>query len=419
MKNGFLIIFLFLGALQLKAQKAQPDWQVNPSDYSYSMTVTAVVNLNYEEERDTNILAAFVGNECRGVCKAEYRSEIDRYVFYLMIYSNSYDDTISFKVYDVSSDQVVDIPKTINFEINGIVGRLEAPYIISSPTLSSESKFITYSLENQVEESVIDTVNNQITCVIPWGNSFDSLMATYTTSFLARVFVNGVEQESGVTKNNFLSPVVYEIISADETDTSYYTVTVKWQNAVPTDIILSDTIIDASYHKGSFIGYFTTVDRDSSDIHSYELVSGEGDDDNHRFLIDGNKLYLNEDVYFDSLAYLKIRVKTDDHKGGVFEKQFRILIDYISENSNIRANHIISPNGDGIFDVWVIQNAVLYRKAHIYIFDKDGKIVFDRIGYDEPWDGTNNGKKLPAGAYYYLIKFSNGLTFKGVISLIY
>ena len=416
MKKIILILFMSFFVVTLKSQ---PDWNVNPSDYSYNMTITAVVNLNYQEEMDTNLLAAFVGNECRGVCQAEYKSEINRYVFYLMVYSNSVNDTIRFKVYDVSSDTVVDIPKTLQFEINGIVGSLDAPYIISSPTLSDESKILTYSLLEQAEDAVIDSVNKEIYCTIPWGHSFENLTAEFTTSYLARVYVNNLLQIPGETQNDFTNPVVYKIISADETDTSYYTVYVKWQDAVPTNIFLSDTIIDASYHKGSFIGYFTTEDEDTADIHSYSLVNGEGDFDNDYFLIEGNELYLNKDVYFESIDHFSIRVQSDDNRGGKVEKVFHIYVDYISANSKIRANHIISPNGDGIFDTWVIQNSVLFRNAKIYIFDKDGKIVFNSTGYDVPWDGTYNGEKLPAGAYYYLIEFPDDIKFKGVISLIY
>ncbi|GAB4279878.1 MAG: hypothetical protein Kow0068_03950 [Marinilabiliales bacterium] len=416
MKRTILVSLIFLSVISLKSQ---PNWTVNPSQYSYNMTVTAVVNLNYQEELDTNLLAAFVGNECRGVCQAVYKNEINRYVFYLMIYSNTINEIVSFKVYDVSSDQIVDIPKTVNFEINAIVGSLEAPYIISSPTLSSESKILTYALKEQVQDAIIDSVNNKIYCTIPWGDSFDSLTAIYTTSHLAKVFVNNTLQTSGVTVNDFSNPLVYKIISADETDTSYYNVFVNWQNFIPDNIYLSDTIIDASYHKGSFIGYFTTEDKDTADIHSYSLVNGDGDDDNNSFIIEGNELYLNSDVYFESIDYFSIRVQSDDNRGGQIEKVFRIYIDYISENSVIRANHIISPNNDGIFDTWTIQNSVLFRNAKIYIFDKDGKIVFNSIGYDVPWDGTCNGEKLPADAYFYLIEFSDNIKFKGVISLIY
>jgi len=34
--------------------------------------------------------------------------------------------------------------------------------------------------------------------------------------------------------------------------------------------------------------------------------------------------------------------------------------------------------------------------------------VFSSRGYAEPWDGSNHGKPLPAGTYYYVIKSSRG-----------
>ena len=417
MKKYYLLFGIIL--ISITSVMAQmPDWSVNPSDYSYNMTVTGVINLNYSEERDTNYVAAFVNDTCRGVAKAVYKPEIDRYVFYLMIYSNETSEDVSLKVYDVSSNKVVDIPKTLNFQINGIIGSLDAPYIISNPTLSSESKILEYSIEGEAKDAVIDTVTNNIYVEIPWGSSFDNLIADFTTSPYAKVFVNGERQESGVTSNDFTDTVIYQIIAADETDTSFYNVIVSWENAVPTDIYLSDTVIDASYHKGSFIGYFTTEDKDTTDIHSYTLVDGEGDDDNYRFLIDGNKLYLNEDVYFETIDNFSIRVKTDDGKGGTFEKSFTIWVDYLSENSNIRANHIISPNGDGLFDTWEIQNAGLYKDCDITIVNNQGDVIFHSTGYETPWDGTYNGKTLPIGTYFYIIKTPDNIIYKGAISLI-
>ena len=42
----------------------------------------------------------------------------------------------------------------------------------------------------------------------------------------------------------------------------------------------------------SVIATLSTTDADASDIHTYELVSGDGDTDNSYFTIDGNELNL-------------------------------------------------------------------------------------------------------------------------------
>lgn len=71
---------------------------------------------------------------------------------------------------------------------------------------------------------------------------------------------------------------------------------------------------------------------------------------------------------------------------------------------SIKANNILTPNGDGKNDVWEIQNlAYMYPKNEVVVFDKAGKIVFIKQNYTGDWDGTSNGVVLPAGTYYYLI----------------
>jgi gliding motility-associated-like protein len=40
------------------------------------------------------------------------------------------------------------------------------------------------------------------------------------------------------------------------------------------------------------------------------------------------------------------------------------------------------------------------------VFDRWGQQVFKSLGYRTPWDGTNNGKYLPTGAYYYVIELN-------------
>src|SRR5215204_246476 len=62
-----------------------------------------------------------------------------------------------------------------------------------------------------------------------------------------------------------------------------------------------------------------------------------------------------------------------------------------------------SPNGDGINDNWVIEPLDLFDESITQIYNRYGQIVFKRNGYPKPWDGTSNGKPVPAGNYYYVI----------------
>lgn len=67
-----------------------------------------------------------------------------------------------------------------------------------------------------------------------------------------------------------------------------------------------------------------------------------------------------------------------------------------------------TPNGDGVNDTWQIAGLEYYQKATVNIFNRWGQKVYSSTGYATPWDGTYNGKALPAGTYYYIIDLKNG-----------
>ncbi|HEX2533378.1 MAG TPA: gliding motility-associated C-terminal domain-containing protein [Chitinophagaceae bacterium] len=81
--------------------------------------------------------------------------------------------------------------------------------------------------------------------------------------------------------------------------------------------------------------------------------------------------------------------------------------------------NVVTPNGDNVNDRWTITNLNLYDRHEIRIFDRAGKLVFLSRDYKNEWDGTSEGKALPQGTYYYIIRFWPGVPDqKGTITLI-
>jgi gliding motility-associated-like protein len=62
-----------------------------------------------------------------------------------------------------------------------------------------------------------------------------------------------------------------------------------------------------------------------------------------------------------------------------------------------------TPNGDGINDTWQITQLTFYTDCVVKIFNRSGMLLYLSKGYANAWDGTFNGKKLPAGTYYFII----------------
>jgi gliding motility-associated-like protein len=67
----------------------------------------------------------------------------------------------------------------------------------------------------------------------------------------------------------------------------------------------------------------------------------------------------------------------------------------------------ISPNGDGINDDWEIDFIGEYPDCQVEVYNRWGQQLFYNQGYTQRWDGRYNGKDLPEGTYYYVIRLNH------------
>ena len=78
---------------------------------------------------------------------------------------------------------------------------------------------------------------------------------------------------------------------------------------------------------------------------------------------------------------------------------------------------MLTPNGDGKNDTWIIQNVQLLEGSPVMIFNRWGTKLFETSSYQNDWDGTYNGEPLPDGSYFYVVEF-NGETLQGPLTLL-
>ena len=104
--------------------------------------------------------------------------------------------------------------------------------------------------------------------------------------------------------------------------------------------------------------------------------------------------------------------------------QVNTNLDNVANTSNPRGVGVIkdndypnlfSPNGDGVSDVFKISGIVEdYPNFKLIIFNRLGNQVYNysNNGNTNPvwWDGTNNGKPVSTGVYYYTLDFNDGVT---------
>jgi len=81
--------------------------------------------------------------------------------------------------------------------------------------------------------------------------------------------------------------------------------------------------------------------------------------------------------------------------------------------------NIMTPNGDGKNDFWIINNIERYPTNSVKVMDRVGRIVFQQKAYDNTWNGMFNGKLLVTDGYYYSIDLGvNRKKIVGVVTII-
>lgn len=81
-------------------------------------------------------------------------------------------------------------------------------------------------------------------------------------------------------------------------------------------------------------------------------------------------------------------------------------------------DRVLSPNGDGINDLWVIKDINLFPNSEVSISDRRGILVFSATGYQNNWDGKGANGPLPYETYYFVVKFDETNVVKGTITII-
>ncbi len=84
----------------------------------------------------------------------------------------------------------------------------------------------------------------------------------------------------------------------------------------------------------------------------------------------------------------------------------------VGDNAQCDIPSIITPNGDGINDNFVIPCFIKdtnYPNNQVLIYNRWGDEVYrSPMPYKNNWDGTFNGEDLPPGTYFYVVNFGDG-----------
>ncbi len=77
----------------------------------------------------------------------------------------------------------------------------------------------------------------------------------------------------------------------------------------------------------------------------------------------------------------------------------------------------MTPNNDGLNDYFTIDGIEDYPNNELSVYNRWGNMVYSAKAYNNNWDGSWNGKLLPDGTYYYILKDGEGESYNGYLQI--
>ena len=78
----------------------------------------------------------------------------------------------------------------------------------------------------------------------------------------------------------------------------------------------------------------------------------------------------------------------------------------VKERTAMYVPSAFTPNNDGDNDEFrPVFNSIDIRKYNFKVFNRWGELLFETTDYNETWDGTHNGVKVPQGTYIWKVAY--------------
>ena len=215
---------------------------------------------------------------------------------------------------------------------------------------------------------------------------------------------------TGDVPDNYLEVVLEDagmadsvMYALDTTDPSAMQLTADFANLTPGQHYLAISHLN---------GCLTTIPFEIADFQGLTLTLAEGNinqlvataqggSPQYRYWLNDVDMGTTNSYYISESGIYTVRVM--DENGCVVEAQ--IFMQYIE----IELPDHFSPTGEVLNELWMPKNVEAYPNILIKIYDRYGRVVADLSGAVEGWDGTYNGKPLPTGDYWYVVRLNGQL----------
>ncbi len=270
--------------------------------------------------------------------------------------------------------------------------------------VNSEAEFLSFNLPAQTGPAYINKQTHTIELKVSCSTNLSSLVAEFTLPKNTNASVNGTTQISGNSSNNFTSPLKYLIKDNTDCFEQEWTIIVKHEEfsdsqtpplrAFNLPNQMEATIIDsASYRIELSIPC-------SSDIYNlapiFTLKEGYS-------ATVSDKLQHSGTTTNDFSSPVVYHITNADI---CFEQTWTVFVEFsktaIDAETLVLKNffipNVITPNGDGINDSFVVGD--FFYGSYLSIFNRFGRKVYQTSFYKNEF----NGIQLSAGVYFYSIQ---------------
>ena len=269
------------------------------------------------------------------------------------------------------------------------------------------TSFNSYSINNQYGTTSYNYALYTINIVVPCYTDLSSLVATFSVKNNSSVFVNTINQNSGITVNDFSDTVRY-VIKNDETCSEQ-----EWYVIIKNQTFAQNQIDNATSFKNfSINGQKEPTEIDTA-LHRIEILMPCGTDLSNlksSFAIENGSIvelngveqesnttgnsFLNPQTYIVTAPDI-CQSSTWDVYVSIETFDFE-TIDLYAEDFFVP--NVITPNGDKKNDIFRI--GTLLQGSHLDIYNRHGINVYESGNYRNQFTGS----KLASGVYYYWIQ---------------
>ena len=285
--------------------------------------------------------------------------------------------------------------------LNGCESEVPSNLTIIVEEVPAQAVFVTEDLELcelSIEQIFIDLPNQVETTLEIIGNNIE-IQSQINNSIILNIFdfgegsivLNSSNAICGDFGTDTLNISILEEITAND---DAYTITDNNQTIIDlleNDIFDGDVLVNISalpdnppliFNNG--VGILDPNDQDGTFIYTYELCSENCPD-------------------ICDQATIEINITNPGSSGGG------------SGAGGCLPSAVITPNGDGINDDFLIPCLVTSDVIALKIFNATGSLVFDIEDYQNDWQGGYGGELLPVGTYFYTYRKNSGTPLTGFV----